>query len=240
MLNNLKKLLVADIKRLKKYNIIQISIVLAFLYALIIYFTSKEEAESLILMLIFMDISMMSMIMLGASLFFEKQEGSLKSVMVAPVNFIEILLSKLLSTLFLNFLTAVIIISTAVLAHGAQVNIALLLLYACLGAAVHISLGFILVMISKDFNTMLFHYMIYVIVFTLPSFLLMANIIPSSIEFILFLSPSYSAQILLQTSLGVMPNLVQHIFSIFYSVAIIVCTYQFYIKKKFKEYVMRG
>ena len=53
MLNNVLKLFVADVKRLAKYNILQISFGLAILYGAIIYFTSAQEAELLVTLLVF-------------------------------------------------------------------------------------------------------------------------------------------------------------------------------------------
>ena len=240
MLSNILKLFIADVKRLKKYNILQISFFLAILYGAIIYFTSKEEAEAFVTLLVFVDVSMMSIIMLGAGLFFEKQEGSLKSVMVAPVKLLEIVVSKIMSTVLLSFLTATILSLVAILAHSASINVAVLLLYVTLGATVHVSIGFLLTIISKDFNSLLINYMIFVFIFTLPALLYTLGVIPSNLYFLILLSPSYVTQLLINTSVGASIALGEHLFSLFYSVAIIVVLYQTVIRKKFKNYVIRG
>lgn len=240
MLNNVLKLFVADVKRLSKYNILQISVGLAFLYTVIIYFTSKEEAEAIITLLVFVDVSMMSIIMLGASLFYEKQEGSLKSVMVSPVKLWEIIASKIMSAVLLSFITAIILGVVGILVHGAEINLALLLLYATLGASAHTMIGLILVIKSKDFNALLVNYMVFVIVFTLPAILYAVGVIPESLKFFIYLSPSYMAQILINTSVGIIPSIVEHILAIAYLVFLTVGIYRFYVRNKFKAYVIRG
>jgi fluoroquinolone transport system permease protein len=226
--------------RLKKYNILQISLFLAVVYSVIIYFTSAQEAQSLVALLVFVDVSMMSIIMLGAGLFFEKQEGTLKSMLVSPVKLHQIVLAKIMSTVLLSLLTAVILSAVAMVAHGASINVALLLLYATLGATVHVSIGFLLTFMSKDFNSLLINYMIFVFLFTLPTLLYTLGVIPLAYRFFLFLSPSYVTQLLISTSMGVSMPIFEHLFAILYSVAIIVVLYQTVIRKKLKRYVIRG
>lgn len=240
MLNNILKLFVADIKRLKKYNILQISVFLAIVYSAVIYFTSAEEAKALVTLLVFVDVSMMSIIMLGAGLFFEKQEGSLKSVLVAPVKLVEIVIAKMMSAVLLSFITATILSMVAIVVHSANINVGLLLLYATLGATVHVSIGFLLTIFSKDFNSLLINYMIFVFAFTLPALLYSLGVIPNNLYFLILLSPSYVTQLLINTSVGLNPPLWEHIFAIFYSAVIIFVLYQTVIRTKFKNYVIRG
>jgi fluoroquinolone transport system permease protein len=240
MLNNVLKLFVADVKRLKKYNILQISLGLTFLYAVLIYFALAEEAQLLVTLLVFVDATMMSIIMLGASLFFEKQEGSLKSVLVTPVNLSDIIISKIMSAVLLSFITAIVLSAVAILVHGAAINLGLLLLYATLAACVHVVIGLVLVIISRDFNSLLVNYMLFVIVFTLPALFYAIGVIPASFDFLIYISPSYIAQMLINTSIGVVPSFLEHFLGIAYLIALIVVIYKFYVSKKFKEYVIRG
>ena len=240
MLNNVLKLFVADALRLKKYNILQISLGLAVLYGVLVYFSSAAEAQLLVTLLVFVDATMMSIIMLGASLFFEKQEGSLKSVLVAPVNLSEIIISKIMSAVMLSFITAIVLSVVAILAHGAAINLGLLLLYATLGASVHVVIGLVLVIKSRDFNSLLVNYMLFVLVFTLPALFYSIGIIPASLKWIIYISPSYVAQMLINTSIGIIPSLIEHFLGIAYLIALIIVIYKFYVSKKFKEYVIRG
>ncbi|PKK95940.1 MAG: hypothetical protein CVV59_01125 [Tenericutes bacterium HGW-Tenericutes-4] len=240
MLSNVLKLFVADVKRLKKYNILQISLGLTLLYGVLIYFTSAEEAQTLVSLLVFVDVSMMSIIMLGAGLFFEKQEGSLKSVMVSPVKLSEIVIAKTMSAVLLSFITATILSAVAIIFHSANINVLLLLLYATLGATVHIVIGFLLTIFSKDFNSLLVNYMIFVFIFTLPALFYSLGVIPSNLYFLILLSPSYVTQVLINTSINITPPLWEHLFAILYSVTIIAVLYKTVIYKKFKNYVIRG
>ena len=240
MLNNILKMFVEDVKRLKKYNILQISVGLAFVYAIIIYFSGKEDATSLVTMLVFVDVTMMSIILLGASLFFEKQEGSLKSVMVSPVTLKEVIIVKVMSAVLISIITGAILSITAIAVHGVEINMLLLLLYAILGATTHTVIGFCLVIISKDFNTLLINYMIYVLIFTLPSLLITLGAIPESFEFIGYISPSFTALNLIETSVNNTMTILEKILGIAYLVAITVVLYKTFVIKKFKAYIIRG
>ncbi|MDD4211645.1 MAG: ABC transporter permease, partial [Clostridia bacterium] len=199
-----------------------------------------QEAELLVTLLVFVDATMMSIIMLGASLFYEKQEGSLKSVLVTTVKLVDIIISKVMSAVILSFITAIVLSLVGVLVHGANINIPLLLLYATLGASTHITIGLVLVIISKDFNTLLVNYMLFVIVFTLPAIFYATGVIPASWQWFIYISPSYVTQMLINTSIGIMPSTIMHIGGIAYLVALTVITYKTFVVKKFKEYVIRG
>lgn len=240
MLNNIWKLFVADLVRLKKYNILQISLALAVLYGVILYFVDPLEAQVLAILLIFVDVTMMSIIMLGASLFFERQEGSLKSVMVAPISLKQIIVVKAMSAVVLSLITAAVLGAMVVLVHGVYLHFGLLLLYVCLGAGAHIMIGFMLVILSRDFNALLVNYMGFVIVFTLPVLFLATGLIPANFEFLVYLSPSYMTQILINTSIGVVPSLWLHFVAMLYLVALIVLSYKLFVAKKFKEYIIKG
>ena len=240
MLNKIFKMFVEDVKRLKKYNILQISLALAFVYGILIYFTSAEEAEAIVPLLVFVDVTMMSIIMLGASLFFEKQEGSLKSMMVSPVSLAEVIIVKTMSAVLLSLITGVVLSAVAIIAHGAAINVGLLLLYAILGATVHIMIGFAMVIISRDFNALLINYVIYVFIFTLPALFFSLGIIPESVDYLLYISPSYVAQLLINTSVGASITATETILGIIYLVAITATLYKTFVIKKFKEYIIRG
>lgn len=240
MLNNIMKMFVEDVKRLYKYNILQISVGLAFVYAALIYFTDPAEAVAIVPLLVFVDVTMMSIILLGASLFFEKQDGSLKSVMVSPVSLVEVIIVKIMAAVLISVITGVILSTVAIIVHSAAINIGLLLLYAILGAVVHIMIGFALVIISKDFNALLINYIIYVMVFTLPALLFGVGVIPASYDWLLYISPSYIAQMLINTSVGAQITVLETILGIFYLLTITVVLYKTFVIKKFKEYIIRG
>jgi|LGOV01.1.fsa_nt_gb fluoroquinolone transport system permease protein len=240
MLSNVLKLFKEDVKRLAKYNILQISVVLAFVYAVIIYFTSAAEAAQIVPLLVFVDVTMMSIIMLGASLFFEKQEGSLKSVMVSPVSLLEVIIVKVMSAVLLSLITGAILSAVAILVHGASINIAILLLYATLGATAHIMIGFALVIISKDFNTLLVNYIFYVFIFTLPALFFAIGLIPESLNYLLYISPSYMTQMLINTSTGSVITIWEKILGIAYLISVTVVLFKTFVYRRFKEYIIRG
>lgn len=240
MLNNIKTLLIADIKRLAKYNILQISTGLAVIYAVLIYFSSPEEALLLVPLLVFVDVTMMSIIMLGASLFFEKQEGSLKSVMVSPITLKEVIIVKTLSAVALSLITVTILSAVAIIAHGLSINVLLMMLYALLGASVHIMIGFALVIISKDFNTLLINYVIYVLLFTLPAIFVLTGLIPESLIYVLYISPSFATQVLLNTSIGSSATVFEILFCISYLIVLTVGLFKGFVYKNFKNYIIKG
>lgn len=186
-----------ELRRLLIYKIIPVSLATSILWVLLFLFLSKEDAGFIAPLLLFVDVTMMTVLLIGASHHLEKQEGTIRSMMVMPVTLMQILGAKFLASLFLG-LQALAVISLALyFIHGIVFNYGLMLMFVLLAAAAHGTIGFLLAHNSKDFTTMLGLMMIYVFLFSIPSVLFFFGIVDSRYEWLMMLSPAHASSTLI-------------------------------------------
>lgn len=125
----LKTLLKGEIMRLVRYKILHIGTAVTLIWVVIAALLSKAEAEEFAPMLIFVDTGTMSVMLLGAMMYFEKQEGTLKTTFITPVKIWQILFAKISASVLLGLISSLLISLTLIIAHAASVNILLLLIY---------------------------------------------------------------------------------------------------------------
>ncbi len=136
-MNKTLKLVSGDIKRLVNYKILPISIATTLLWVVIIFFVKKEEALFIAPFLIFVDVTLMSLVFLGASFHFERQENTIKAMMVMPISLMEIMMSKIASSVFLGLTSAVLTSIALFFIHGITYNYFLLLVFVIIAGAAH-------------------------------------------------------------------------------------------------------
>lgn len=238
-MKNQINLIVGEIKRLIKYKILPIGIVVSFIWVFIIWVSEPEFALNIIPLLITVDATMMSIILFASSHFLEKQEGSIKSVMVAPVTITEIIIAKIFAAIITTLVSAVVVVGAAMLIHKIAVSIVLLLVYCIVVVAAHIAIGFIIVLFSKDFGAMLGLYALYAFSLMIPTVLLVTGIIPESASAYMLISPTHASQILFNSVFGE-EQLWMVLISLGYLIAISIVLYRFVVYKSFKKALIGG
>ena len=236
----LYQLIKGEVSRLIKYKILPVSILTSFLWVIIFLFISKEDARTFAPLLIFVDVGMMLMILLGASLHLEKQEGTIKSMMVMPVSLKDILVAKIVSSMTLGLESAVVVSLALLFIHGITINYGLLLLFIIITSLVHAAIGYLLSLISRDFTSMLVVLMGYIIVFALPTVLFAFGIISAKYEWFLLLSPAQSASNLITASIISGYDTTKLIFSSLYLPLLSIILIRYAVYPKFKSYALRG
>src|SRR5690554_4622026 len=98
-----------EITRLFKYKTLIVGLIVSFLWVLIIAFSDEESAMTLLPMLIFVDAAMMSILLLAASFYFEKQEEITKTLLVTPIKLWQLLDAKILASLFSGLLSTLFV-----------------------------------------------------------------------------------------------------------------------------------
>ena len=106
-MNNLLNLIKGEIVRLGKYQIMTIGLLTSVIWLIIFALIKQEEALELAPVFLFADMAIMSIILMGASFYLEKQEGTLNSVMMLPVNIGDILIAKTVASIIMGLLSAV-------------------------------------------------------------------------------------------------------------------------------------
>ena len=234
------KLTKGELKRLITYKILPISLVTGLIWIIIFLFISKEEAVGIAPMLIFVDVCMMSILLIGASHHLEKQEGTIKSMMIMPVSLGEILFAKVISSMVLGIESAVVTSAALFFIHGVTFNYGLLLLFIIIAGGAHTAIGFFLSLISRDFTSMLGLLMAYIIPLELPTILFTFGLIDIKYDWILMISPSHSAGSLISSAVTGEFDWAKILVSCVYLIVLSAILFKFVVFPKFKNNAVRG
>ena len=239
-MNNLINLIKGEMIRLIKYKIFYAGLVVSLIWVFIIGLSEKEAILELIPALLLMDAGLMSIILLSASFFLEKQEGTIKSVLVAPVKLSELLIAKIIASVITALISTILVVATAIIVHKLEINLFLLFIYILIVVISHVAIGLVITLFSKDFGGMLGLYMLYALIGLLPSVFFIVGIIPESLNDFLLISPTYAAQMLLNSIFVEGTKLYLIVIALGYLAIISVLLYLGVIYKKYKKYAIGG
>lgn len=235
---NLRALIQGEFIRLNKYNLFAANFVVLLFWVFLAWFLEGEVLRQFIPVIFLMDSVMMTILLVGATLFYEKKEHTINSVMVTPVTENEYLLSKILVNA-LNSLITVAFISLAVyLIKGVTYNYWLLVPAVLLVTVVHTLIGIRLSYSAKDFTSLLINYMIYVFVFVLPPVFAQFGLIDASVSRFFILLPPEASRILIASGFAGV-ELWKILFGYGYLALFSLLMYRFSVKPKFNEYMMK-
>jgi fluoroquinolone transport system permease protein len=232
-------LLKGELVRLYKYKIILTGLFLSVIWIVIVALSSADTAKMVAPLLIWADASMMSILFVAASFYFEKQEATIKSVLVAPVSISEILVSKVIASLLMGTMSGFLVIIFSIILYGIDVQVFLLLLFILIVIGSHVAIGFVITFFSKDFGAMIVNYFLYALVAMIPSLLLSLGVIPEKWNLLMLISPSHCAQILINSGFSEQP-LGEILWSVGYLLAVGFVLYPLVVYKKYKKIVIEG
>lgn len=238
-MSKLWRLYVGEIQRLFKYKIIVFSLLVTFIWLIIVALSDGETARSLAPTMIVMDSGMMSILLLAVNFFYEKQEGTIKTLFVTPVSLGQILLAKIASAMTAGIVSMLLVTGSIWLIHGIGTNVLLMAVYVLFIVAGNTAIGFVFILNSKDFLSMLVKIAGILMAFYIPSLLVPLNIIPDSWEFVALLSPVYCGSLLVE-ALYSDTELFDIIFSLGYLGAIAGILYPLVVYKRFKKVSVEG
>jgi fluoroquinolone transport system permease protein len=233
----------SEIKRLLKYRILTISFAVSVLWMVLLYFIGEESARSFVGLFIAIDATIMSMMMIGASLFYERQENTLKPLLVTPVSITTMVIVKVMTTIYIALQSAILISLFVYFVMGIEVQFIPLILLVSLVATAHAMIGFMLSLKAKEFTGYLVNVVMYAIIFAYPSLFLALNVVPESLAFLLVISPSHSAFIYLD-----MVFLIEgaytytsfvFLFSVIYLIIVSAVLYLRWVKPRYPELAVR-
>jgi fluoroquinolone transport system permease protein len=190
-------LIKGEVIRLWRYQITLFGLIVSGIWIILLAVVNKEEANALLPQLIVLDSGLMAIILLGASYFYEKQEGTMKALLVSPTSPSILLTSKIIGTLMGNLLSVVLMWLTMVIIHQSIFPLLPALGLVMIITITHISIGYVLIYWSKDFMDLLLKYTFVVLILFVPTILVSLNILTDGLENLAYLSPTYSGQILI-------------------------------------------
>ncbi|MCK9575066.1 MAG: ABC transporter permease [Clostridia bacterium] len=237
-MRNLGKLISGEIERATKYKILTVGVGVSLLWCIIIAAIPLNDVKQIVPLIVFTDSAIMSAILISASLFFERNEGTLSTLAIAPCSVLEILLSKIIMSVVVALLSTAIIFVSVAIFHGTLINF-MLVPYVILVATLNSIIGVLISLHSRDFNSMLVNFSIFVILLDLPAVLASVGLLPNWIELITIILPSQASQILITSTL-VSTELYQVLISlgvvVLWSVLLLILA----VYPKFKEYMVKG
>jgi fluoroquinolone transport system permease protein len=196
-MNKLWGLWLGEITRLWRYKITLFGLIVSAIWLVIILLVSKEEANALLPQLLILDSGLMSIILLAAAYYYEKQEGTIKAVLVSPTKASVLLTAKVLGTLLGSVISLLLLWLTMGLVHGAFFPLFPALGMIILVTLAHVSIGYVLIYLSADFMDLLIKYTGVVLVLFVPIILVNLDLIPEGFSWIALLSPTYAGQYLI-------------------------------------------
>ncbi len=202
-MTNFLVLLTGELHRMLRYNIVTASAVVALLWIGVLYLTEIPDLTFIFPLLIYVDATSMAILMVGVTIFFEKQEGSLHTMLVTPIGKQDYLLTKSTITVLSSVITLVILYLYVVIFKEIDLNFLGLLGAVILVALFHSLVGFLLTYSSRDFTGLLINMMKYMFIFMIPVLLEYMRIFEHDlVENILYAAPTKAAMVLLQASTG--------------------------------------
>ncbi|HBL85171.1 MAG: hypothetical protein A2Y17_01375 [Clostridiales bacterium GWF2_38_85] len=234
-MKNIIKLTLGEVNRLGKYKILPISLATTLIWCILFFLITSDEAKELTPLFLFADIALMSIILLGASYHLEKQEGTIKSVLMLPVTQSEILISKTIASMFLTLESAIITSIALYFIHGITYNYAILLAFVLVASVAHAAIGMLLSLYSRDFSSMLGILMTYMAVFTIPALFFGFGIIPEKYELLMLISPSQCVYTLVNSAVMNEYDAAKIAIAIGYMILLSVVLFRFVVFPKFKR-----
>ncbi len=239
-MKTMRTLFLGEMRRMVSYKILPVSLFTSVLWIIAFLLLSKTEAQSVAPMLLFTDVVLMSILLVGASHHLERQEGTVKSMLVMPVSVGQIVASKVLASLALSLESAVVTCVALYFIHGVTLNYGLLLLSVVVSGAAHAVLGYSLSLMSRDFSSMLGIFSLYIVLFAVPSILLLLNVIPASFDWLLLISPSHAAQKQLSAAFTGTGDLLKLLVSFGYPAVLTAILLLKYVYPGFRRHAVRG
>lgn len=237
-MSNLKTLFIGELKRLKKYNVLGFSILLSLIFIGVLHFTETLDITKIFPFLMYVDVTSMSILMIGVTMFFEKEEGTLKTLRVAPITKMEYILSKIFANIVTNIISLGILYFYAKLFKEININVFGLIFSVILVSFFHSLVGFILTYYCKDFTGLLIAMIKYSFVFMIPVLLEEFGMIESVIiKNLLYIIPTKTSLILLNASLGEIKNITIILNTLYLVIlSILLCIL---VNKRFNEFAIR-
>ena len=237
-MDRLITLVKGDFDRLNKYNLFTANFVVLLFWVGISWFFEGAELKMFVPIVFLVDSTMMTMLLVGATLFYEKQEHTINSIMVSPVTENEYLLSKIIVSVLNSLITIIFISAALYFIKGVTYNYLLVVPAVIIVTVVHAIIGIRLSYYAKNFSSMLVNLFIYNFIFLFPTVFVTLGIIGENVGRYLILLPPEAANILISTVVhDVDPWRLA--FGYVYLSILSLVLYRFLIKPQFNDYVMR-
>jgi fluoroquinolone transport system permease protein len=227
-----------ELDRLKKYNLFTATTVVLLLWVGMTWLLDAKEITAFVPLILLMDSTMMTIVLVGATLFYEKKEHTINSILVTPVREAEYILAKVIVSVINSLITVIALSATVYFLKSVTFNFALVTASVVLITVFHTLLGICFAYFSKNFSSLLVNFMLYVIIIMLPTVLADLGVIGKGIAQFFIILPPDAASIILKAGFETV-DLWKVIFGFTYLAALSLALYKYIIKPRFNDYAMR-
>ena len=234
-MNNFITLVKGDAIRMKKYGITYASLFTTALFIIMIQLINMDSIDQYFPLFIFIDATMMSFLLIGVSMIFEKQENTIKSMLVTSISKHHYLLSKIITTVTSSLFTLILLGAYGIIFKDLSINYVGIVLAVMLISFVFSCFGILVTYISKDFTSLLMWIFVYSMVMIIPTLLQAFHIINGDwFKYIQYINPTQSAFNVLNAAV-IAVNKTDFIISLSYLLALAFVLYLF-VAKEFDKY----
>ncbi len=227
-----------EVSRLSKYGLFQATLVVTVFWLGAAWFLGDEVIEMFVPLIFLMEATMMTILLVGATMFFEKKESTVNSILVSPVTMQEYIAAKVIMNV-INSMVSVAVISVGIyLMKGITFNYLLLVPAMIMVTVVHTLIGIKIAYMSLNFSSLLANYMVYVFLFLVPPVLALFNVIRGVVTDFFILLPPEASNIILGSVFREVETW-RLLASWGYLLVLSVLVYRFMIKPGFDNFVMR-
>lgn len=237
-MNKFVVLLKGDETRMRRYGITYASLAATILWIALIELIQIKDIDLFFPLFIFIDATMMSFLLVGVAMMFEKQESALKTMLVTPINKHYYLSSKITVTIISSLITLFLLGAYAVIFKDLTINYFAIIGSVILGSFIYACIGILFTYKSKDFTILLMWLMAFFFALTIPTIFQWFEIITADwFRYIQYLNPTQAIFIVLYSSVTKVDN-VDLIISLSYLIILAVVLYYF-VAKYFDKYSMK-
>ncbi|MFP4177913.1 MAG: hypothetical protein ACLFTZ_04030, partial [Acholeplasmataceae bacterium] len=189
-------LIKGELKRMNRYGVTTVSILVAVLWFVLLYSLDDSDILSTLLpFIIVIDATMMAAIYVGAVMFFERSESTISTLLVTPISNRELILSKVIANTIHSVLSSLLVVIAFTVVKDVGVSWVMITLALIVSVSFHSFLGFVFSYHAKDFTSMLMNVMLYALIFALPSALRLFDVMfkGSFWEYALLINPTQAA-----------------------------------------------
>lgn len=188
------RILKNDFNNFIKYKILQIILVLSFLFASIMAFFPRIDP----LIFVYITVFIIPVVTFSISIFIENEERTLFPLALGKSSSFTIIITKLLSSLILLMIPFILYTIVMIFILNMSYNILLFVSVYLLSAIMHITIGIVLAISSKTTSIMSISYVAYIVIFSVMPIFYSEGLIPEFFQYVLIVSPAYLSGVLFQ------------------------------------------
>jgi fluoroquinolone transport system permease protein len=239
MPSRLLALVIGDWQRFRKYHLLTANLVLLTIWVLATLAMNRQQLTQFIPFILLMDSTVMTMVLIGTTILYEKQEHTIDAILTSPVNGTEYLSAKVTTGILNSLVTMALVTISIWLVTGITVSRWVLLPPAIIVVAgFHAMLGIALTYGAQGFTAIILRSVAYMFAVWLPAVFTLFDLIPHAAFKDLLLLPPVSAARLLAAGFATVPGW-QLIFGYLYLLMLGAVLFIGIVRPGFQRYVLR-